>query len=227
MSDAEETSRRSGHRPKFDGTKKGWPKFALQMRGRLREKGAHTALTKRDSDLPPSADYECTGAEKDKQEAALKKFNTATYELMMAVSGVPACMVIVQNTVTDEWPEGQADKIWKKLTEKYAPRDSFTPLEKDAALKKCKIKKGEDPTLLFDKIAEVEAEFGALTDTEKIQQMMIGIPESYQNAILSVKDQKGSTATLDDYAGRLPGEIRGQISAHKDRKWYARGRRRR
>jgi len=72
--------------------------------------------------------------------------------------------VIVQNTVTDEWPEGQADKIWKKLTEKYAPRDSFTPLEKDAALKKCKIKKGEDPTLLFDKIAEVEAEFGALTD---------------------------------------------------------------
>jgi hypothetical protein len=69
-------------------------------------------------------------------------------------------MVHYHKAASTEWPEGLACNVVKSLLKKYQPQYIISGIEYENALRSFKLKKGQDPTELFDHITKVNTQYG-------------------------------------------------------------------
>jgi hypothetical protein len=65
------------------------------------------------------------------------------------------------------WPDGLACNVVKSLLTKYRPTDTISAVEYKQSLEDFKLKKGQDPTELFDHFVEVNTQYGVNTPDER------------------------------------------------------------
>jgi hypothetical protein len=93
-------------------------------------------------------------------------------------------MVHFHKATSTEWPDGLACNVVKSLLRKYQPQDIISGIEYENALRSFKLKKGQDPTELFNQITKVNTQYGIDSPDEKklIAVALEKLPEKYVNA---------------------------------------------
>jgi hypothetical protein len=101
----------------------------------------------------------------------------------------PKAMVHFHKAASTEWPDGLACNVVKSLLRKYWPQDVISGIEYENALRTFKLKKGQDPTELFDHITEVNTQYGIGSPDEKklIALALEKLPERYMNAFTTLR----------------------------------------
>ena len=61
-------------------------------------------------------------------------------------------MGLVYKSMTAEWPEGVAYLVVELMMKKYKPQDTITRVELRQKLIKVSMKKGQDPSTIFEQI---------------------------------------------------------------------------
>ena len=89
---------------------------------------------------------------KNKNAAAMAYLTMAfTSEMMMG---------LVYKSMTVDWPEGIAYLVVESLMKKYKPQDTITR-ELRQKLNKVSMKKGQDPSVIFEKNCSIENQYNA------------------------------------------------------------------
>jgi hypothetical protein len=76
-------------------------------------------------------------------------------------------MVHFHKAASTEWPDGLACNVVKSLLHKNRPQDIISGIEYENALRSFKLKKGQDPTELFNHITKVNTQYGIDSPDEK------------------------------------------------------------
>jgi hypothetical protein len=102
----------------------------------------------------------------------------------------PKAMVHFHKAASTEWPDGLACNVVKSLLRKYRPQDVIS----------FKLKKGQDPTKLFDHITKVNTQYGIDSPDEKklIALALEKLPEKYVNAFTTIS--MGGNINLEMFA---------------------------
>ena len=90
---------------------------------------------------------------KNKNAAAMAYLTMAfTSEMMMG---------LVYKSMTVDWPEGIAYLVVESLMKKCKPQDTITRVELRQKLNKVSMKKGQDPSTIFEQICSIENQYNA------------------------------------------------------------------
>ena len=96
-------------------------------------------------------------------------------------------MNIVIATKTKDWPSGKSWEILKELQEEYAPTDLMGDAEQQKELEAIRMKKYENPKMLFSQITSIENKYkgraSALTEKAKLTNVILRSPRMYQVTI--------------------------------------------
>jgi hypothetical protein len=81
----------------------------------------------------------------------------------------------------NEWPNGLAANVVESLFKKYRPKDTIAGVEYEKDLKWFNLKKGQDPTDLFDHFVEINMQYGInVPDEQKLIAIALEkLPEQY------------------------------------------------
>ena len=82
---------------------------------------------------------------------AVSKNDMAMVSFTMAFSN-DNVMNIIYVACTPEWPEGQAHLVVKELMKRYRPLDTVSKIEMRQQLSKIKMRKGSNPSILFESL---------------------------------------------------------------------------
>ena len=69
-------------------------------------------------------------------------------------------MRLVSRSKTKAYPQGLAYLIVKAMMKKYCPNDTMSRVEQRQKLNQVSMKKGSNPTILFEKLAAIEDQYG-------------------------------------------------------------------
>jgi hypothetical protein len=135
------------------------------------------------------------------QEAAVKKNHEAVLAFVMAFTS-DQCMAVYYATQSDDWPNGVAWKIAKRIRDEYQPNDRIALVEYRTMLSEVKMKDNDEPKVMFDQIANIcnmfqDASF-TINEDELIAVVMQKAPRKYMNMIAMTQDRKGVNLELAD-----------------------------
>ena len=109
---------------------------------------------------------------------------------------------MIMESQTDDWPDGQTWTVMKKLQEKHLPSDTMAMVDERIALNSIKMKKGEDPSKLFERIKAVETKYNAkarkISETDKIAVVISQAPRAYGSIITAEQRVQKSNLKLSD-----------------------------
>jgi hypothetical protein len=99
------------------------------------------------------------------------------------------------------WPDGLASNVVTSLLTKYRPTDTISAVEYEQSLEEFKLKKGQDPTELFDHFVEVNTQYGVTTPDERklIAIALKKLPEKYVVAFSTLNVANGGNVDLDSF----------------------------
>jgi hypothetical protein len=103
---------------------------------------------------------------------------------------------------TEEWPVGEAWMINAALIKKYRSDDIIAAAETRRRINDMSMKKYDDPDILFEQLAEIEAAYAGTT-IKITKQDCIGVvfataAEKYHSVLTSEQRTKGAGLTMDD-----------------------------
>jgi hypothetical protein len=154
-----ETSSEKGVKlPTFDGDYKKFQMWWTRFSAYATVYKFWQALTDEDDDVRPSSEDEeldLTTAEGKKQEAAKKRNEVAMASFTMAFTS-EGVVGMVYKSYTTEWPNGLAKLVVASLLKKYRPIDTISRVEMRQRLSKVAMKKGSDPSTLFEQLSAIE-----------------------------------------------------------------------
>jgi hypothetical protein len=150
--------------PIFDGKRSGFMLWWIRFKAYTKEQKFSQALaTTQETDLPVLQE----DADKlDQSDVANKKAIEAMERNERVLSNLAVAfttskaMVHFHKATSAEWPDGLACNIVKSLLRNYQPQDVISGIEYENALRLFKLKKGQDPTELFDHITEINTQYG-------------------------------------------------------------------
>lgn len=161
--------------------------------------GFHKALVGTEKNLLPDKEDDVvpdSDAGK-KSDAARKRNAIAVANLTMAFT-TDSTMSMVYKAQTDDWPSGKAHEIVEILMKKFKPADTMSRVEMRVALTKIKMKKDDDPEVLFEQLSAVQNRYN--TKTEKIEEadliavVLASAPKEYQSVLTNIQMIKGDAA---------------------------------
>lgn len=132
--------------------------------------------------------------------AARKRNKQCTAVLVLAITCVDH-LTIITNSKSIDHPNGKASLIWEALKKKYAPMDDLSEVEMQQDLKTVKMKKGENPQVLFDQIGVIRTKYSGfvpISEALQIATVVAAAPKEYQSTILDEKRHKGRAVTIED-----------------------------
>jgi hypothetical protein len=93
------------------------------------------------------------------QVAKAKKRNAIAMANLTMVFTSETTMGLVYKAQTEEWPGGLAYLVMAALKAKYMPDDVITKVELRQMLGKVKMKKDDEPSVLFEQLSAIENRF--------------------------------------------------------------------
>ena len=95
----------------------------------------------------------------------------------------------------------------ERLKKKFKPDDTISAVELNSRLNKLKIKAGDHPDLLFNKLAEINIVYGyQLDESRQISEIMAKSPKMYTDTLLTEKrvvEMSKKCLTLDHLQNTL------------------------
>ena len=132
---------------------------------------------------------------------AKKKNDLAISSLLMAFSK-EGTMGIITRTISDDWPTGLGYKVIKALMKQYRPIDTITKVEVQQKLNKITMKKGSNPTLLFEELSGIEEKYmipGHKIDESDLIAIVLDVATNNYQAVLTAEQRrKGLELTLSN-----------------------------
>jgi hypothetical protein len=137
--------------PIFDGTHKSFQIWWVRFLAYSNVMKFKTALFRNTSQLPESdsTSLDDSIAEQALMKIAKTKNATAMAHLTMAFTS-EMTMGLVYKSMNTEWPEGVAYLVVESMMKKYKPQDTITRVELRQKLNKVSMKKGQDPSTIFE-----------------------------------------------------------------------------
>jgi hypothetical protein len=99
------------------------------------------------------------------------------------------------------WSDGLACNVVESLLTKYRPTDTISAVEYEQSLEDFKLKKGQDPTELFNHFVEVNTQYGVNKPDERklIAIALKKLPEKYVMAFSTLNVANGGNVDLDAF----------------------------
>jgi hypothetical protein len=111
-------------------------------------------------------------------------------------------MGLVYKAQTEEWPGGLAYLVVAALKEKYMPDDVITKVELRKMLGKVKMKKDDEPSILFEQLSAIENQFNKpgeqIPDDVLITAVLTAAPKEYVSILTAEQQSKGTALRLTD-----------------------------
>ena len=209
--------------PSFDGDSKKfqlwWTRFCAyasvyKFRQALAENG--------DEDLPEKEGEEIDESTTNgkKQLAAKKRNEVAMASFTMAFTS-ESVMGLVYKASTTNWPSGLAIIVVKGLLKKYRPLDIVSLVELRQRMNKVAMKKGSDPSTLFEQLSAIANQFSVpgtpMDESHMIAAILDAATDEYQAVISTERRIKGADMTVADLEVAMSEHYR-QLSRASGRK---------
>ena len=153
-------------------------------------------LPAKDSDaLDPSNSADVAKIRAKKQNAAAMAAFTLSFT-------TEAAMAFVDGAATKDWPNGRADLVVVGLFNHYRPQDIMSEAEMERDIMKIKMRKNQDPAVLFTQIAAIEMRYKTQLSLEKKLGVLLSkAPSEYTAVITSeqrLRSMNGGTVTMEE-----------------------------
>jgi hypothetical protein len=150
----------------------------------------------------PASDEVTVDVTTHPQVAKAKKRNAiAMANLTMAFTR-EMTMGLVYKAQTEEWPEGLAYLVVAALKAKYMPDDVITKVELRQMLAKVKMKKDDEPSIIFEQLSAIENRFNKpgqqIPDDDLIAAVLTAAPKDYVSILTAEQRSKGTALRLTD-----------------------------
>ena len=176
--------------PTFDEMQKSFSMFWIKMKAFGGVKGFQKVLKpEREEDLP--ATEETVDDENSAAHKACDRNLMAMTFLMLAFS-MEMNMNMIARAQIDEWPNGLAYKVVKELLDKYKPSDNMSCVEAQLMLNNVMMKKNDDPSVLFEKISEIQNRYNTVTrklDEEDLIATVIAVAPAEYKSLLTAEQR--------------------------------------
>ena len=211
---SEEVQDRGGKIPTFDGEAKNfamwWKKFlAYAAMSRFKD----ILKEERDKHLPEKevSDDEIQSELTKEQQTAIKKNEIAMASFSIAFMTEKA-MNIVYASCNKNWPEGEAYLVVRELMKRYQPLDTVSKIEMRQRLSRIKLKRGMDPSILFETLTSIQNQFlgpGKHLPAEEIIAIVLDVAtEEYRPCLTVEQKLKGDKLTVEDLERAMIEEYR-------------------
>jgi hypothetical protein len=121
-------------------------------------------------------------------------------------------MNIVYAASTEGWPEVEAYLVVKNLMKKYRPLDTVSKIKMRQQLARIKMKKGTDPSILFEQLTSIKNQFlgpSKQLDEDELIAIILDVATEEYHAILTVEQKiKGDALTVNDLERVMSKEFR-------------------
>jgi hypothetical protein len=124
------------------------------------------------------------------------------YLLNMAFQGAKTEPYILR-AQTDEWPSGKAHLVVQYVRDKYQPNSTYAKTQYNRALRSISMKRTDNPSVLFEQIAAVQAKYSHFktSDADLWAEIVAALPDEYQNVVQYAeryaKDNKTEVSLAD------------------------------
>ena len=147
--------------PTLDGMQKKFSMFWIKMKAFGGVKGFQKVLNpEREEDLPA---MEETVADENSAAHKARDWNLAAMMYLTLAFSMETNINMIARAQTDEWPNGLAYMVVKELLDKYKPSDNMSRVEAGLMLINVTMKKNDDPSVLFEKISEIQNRYNTVT----------------------------------------------------------------
>jgi hypothetical protein len=152
---------RGGKIPTFDGRIQNfptwWKKFsAYATMARIKS----ILKEERDLHLP---EKEVSEIDETEEKGKLARLAVNRNELAMASFSIAftteKAMNIIYAACTENWPDGEAHLVVRELYKRYRPLDTVSKVEMRQHLSRVKMKKGMNPSELFETLTSIQNQF--------------------------------------------------------------------
>jgi hypothetical protein len=188
----EETFDRGGRIPTFDGHIQNfptwWKKFsAYATMARIKS----ILKEERDVNLP---EKEVSEIDEQDEKGKLARLAVSKNELAMASFSIAfttdKVMNILYAACTENWPDGEAHLVVRELYKRYRPLDTVSKVEMRQHLSRVKMKKGTNPSALFETLTWIQNQFlgpGVRLPKDEIIAIILDVASEEYRPILSVE----------------------------------------
>ena len=190
--------------PLFDGTQGKFVMWWKKFRAFAYLNGFGEAVQEvPDPDLPSSY-FESidTNTEEGKKKLLAKKKNDLAISSLSIAFSKEGTMGIITRTISEDWPTGQGHMVIKALMKRYRPIDTISKVEMRQKLNKITMKKGSNPTLLFEDLSGIEEKYmilGQKIDESDLIAIVLDVAtDDYQVVLTTEQRRRGRELTLSD-----------------------------
>jgi len=195
---------RGGKIPTFDGEARNFPNWWKKFT-------AYTTMVKiknilqeeRDPNLPEKevSDWDEENESNKLARIAIKKNDLAMSSFSIAFTSYRA-MNIIYAACTKNWPNGEAYLVVRELMKRYCPLDTVSKIEIRQQLSKIRMKKGMDPTILFETLISIQNQYlgpGKKLPKEELIPIILDVAtEEYRSVLSTERRMKQDTLTVKD-----------------------------
>jgi hypothetical protein len=198
--------------PTFDGDPRNfanwWKKFLAYA---TMSKFKDILKEVRDVNLPESEVSEENEEITKEQRIAIRKNEVTMASFSMAFTTDKAMnMVFAASTVG--WQEGEAYLVVRERMKKYRPLDTVLKIEMRQELTRIKMRKGMDPSLLFEQLTLIQNQYlgpGKRLDKEELIAIVLDVATEEYCAILTVERKiRSDSLTVEDLESVMTEEFR-------------------
>jgi len=159
--------------------------------------------TTEEPDLPvKQTDTIDTSNEAGKRQEAAKKRNLLAMAHLAQAFEKNAQLNMIIRSKDQDWKGGRAWKVMEQLYKKYKPEGIMAKAQLRVELTEISMKENEDPSNLFEKIAEIENRYSQggynVPQDEIIALVIEKVPECYQSALEAESRRLGAALTVND-----------------------------
>jgi hypothetical protein len=190
-----------GSIPTFDGSPQRFHMWWTKFRAFAMLSGFSEAIQEDpDPMLPTSSSSEIDeDTDEGKKQKIAKKRNDLAISSFTIAFTKEGIIRLVSKSKTKEWPDGAAYLIVRMMMKKYRPTDMMSKVEMRQKLNKVVMKKGSDPAILFETLAEIEDKYdGSVDEADLIAIVLDAATDEYQSVLTAEESARGSKLTLLD-----------------------------
>ena len=187
--------------PTFSGKDEDFQVWWTKFKAFATAKGCVSALLGRDADLPDTYDEELDESDSDDMKKIKARIrNDLAMAYLLNAFKSEADISCAYESMDDDWPGGLAYKVVESLLDIYKPEDTVTEVELYAKLLTVKMKKTDNPRILFEQVASIQNWYNNESRKLPLSQMIAVIlkaaPDAYASVLTSEQTKMGDNLKL-------------------------------
>ena len=187
--------------PMFNGKDEAFQVWWTKFRAFATAKGFVATLLEKETELPSNESVALDPTkDADKPKIKAKERNSLGMAYLLQAFKAEADISLAYETMDNDWPGGLAYLTVEKLMAIYKPKDNVTEVEVYTKLLQVKMKKKEDPKVLFEQVASIQNWYN--TDKKKLpKEQLIAVvlraaPKEYASVLTGEQAKQGTKLEL-------------------------------